>query len=71
MDRKISQNRKKNRVAFKLLIGKPTRKRYPRRSRRIWEENIRIDIEKIVIDTRNSINSAQDRDCWEPLGMRH
>ena len=38
------------RNAFKILSGKPTEKRPLGRSRRRWEDNIRIDIEEIVIN---------------------
>ena len=36
------------RSAFKILTGKPTRKRPLRRPRRRWEDNIRMDLEEIV-----------------------
>ena len=34
------------RSAFKILIGKPTRKRPLGRPRRRWEDNIRMDLEE-------------------------
>ena len=37
------------RDAFKILTGKPTGKR-PGRSRRKWEDNIRMDLEEIGIN---------------------
>ena len=36
----------KGRSAFKMLTGKPTGKRWPRRR---WEDNIRMDLEEIGI----------------------
>ena len=49
--------------AFKILTGKPTEKRPLGRSRRRWEDNIRMNIEEIVgINARNLVDSAQDRD---------
>ena len=42
------------RSAFKILTGKPTRKRPLGRCRRRWEDNIRMD-------------SALDRDYWRAL----
>ena len=32
-----------------------------------WEDNIRIDIKEMGINTRNWIDSAQDRDYWTAL----
>jgi len=54
------------RSAFKILTSKPTRKRSLGRSRLIvrWEDNIRMDLEEIGINTRNWVVSAQDRDYW-------
>ena len=37
------------------------------RPRRRWEENIRMDLEKICINEGNWVDSAQDRDCWRDL----
>ena len=34
--------------AFKILTGKPTGKRHLGRLRRRWEDNIRIDLKKLV-----------------------
>ena len=50
------------RSAFKILIGKPTGNNYLERLRRRQEENIRIDFQGIGINTRNWVDSAQDRD---------
>ena len=41
------------RRAFKILTGKPTGKRHLGRPRRRWEDNIRIDLEEIVINAWN------------------
>ena len=38
------------RSAFKMLRGKPTGKRPLGRPRRIWEDNIRMDLEEIGIN---------------------
>ena len=50
-------------VAFLLLfvprpLGRP---------RRRWEDNIRIDLEKIGINAGNWVDSAQDRNYWRAL----
>jgi len=50
------------RNAFKMLTGKPIGKRPLGRSRRRWEDNIRMDLEEISINTGNWVDSAQDRD---------
>ena len=41
------------RSAFKILTGKPTGNRPLGRSRRRWEDNIRMDLEEIVINAGN------------------
>ena len=40
------------RSAFKILSGKPTGKRPLRRPRRLWEDNIRMGLKEIGINTR-------------------
>ena len=52
---------------FKILTGKPAGKRPLGRPRRRWKDNIRMDIEEIVINTDNWVDSAQDRDYWRAL----
>ena len=47
-----------------MLIGKPTRKRPLERSRRRWEDNVRMDLEDTGINAWNWVDSAQDRDYW-------
>ena len=50
-----------------MLTGKSTGKRSLRRPRRRWEDNIRMYLKEISINTRNWIDSAQDRDYWRGL----
>ena len=45
-----------------MLTGTPTGKRPSGRPRRRWEDNIRMDLKEIGINTRNCVDSAQDRD---------
>ena len=52
------------RSAFKILTGKPIGKRPLGRSRRRWEDNIRMDFEKIGINAGNWVDLAQDREYW-------
>ena len=53
--------------AFKMLIDKPTLKRPIGRPRGSWEDNIRMDLKEIDINTRNWVDSAQDRNYWRAL----
>ena len=46
------------RSAFKILAGKPTRKRPLGGPRRKWEDNVRKDPKEIGINTRNLVDSA-------------
>ena len=55
------------RSAFKILIGKPTEKRPLRMPRCRWEDNIRMDLKEMGINTKNWVDSAQDRDYWRDL----
>ena len=64
MGRACSQN---GGSAFKILTVKPTGKRPLGRSRRSWEDNIRMDLEEIGINAGNWVDSAQDRDYWRTL----
>ena len=57
----------KGRSAFKILTGKPIGKRPLGRPRRRWEDNIRMDLKEIGINTRNWVDSAMDMDYWRAL----
>ena len=52
----------KDKSAFNILTDTPTRKRPLESPRRRSEDNIKMDLKKIGIHTRNWANSAQDRD---------
>ena len=56
-----------SRSSFKILTGKPKVKRPLRRSRRRWEDNIRMDLEEIGINAGNWVDLAQDRNYWRSL----
>ena len=49
------------RSALKILTGTPAGKSLLGRPRLRWEVNIRMDLKEIGINTRNWIDSAQDR----------
>ena len=55
------------RGVFKILTGKLTGKRPLGRPRCRWEDNIRMDLKEIGINSRNWVNSALDRDYWRTL----
>ena len=57
---------KEGRNAFEILRH-DTGKRPLGRPRRRWEDNIRIDLKEIGINTRNLVDSAQDRNYWRAL----
>jgi hypothetical protein len=44
-----------------VLVGRPERKRPLGRSRRSWEDNIKLNLREIGIDGANWIQLAQDR----------
>ena len=53
--------------AFKMLTGKPTGNIPLGRPRRKWKDNIRMDLKEVGINTRNWVDSAQDRNNWRAL----
>jgi len=52
---------------YKFLVGKPEGKRPLGRSRRGWEDNIKMDLEEVGCGGMDWIELAQDRDCWRAL----
>ena len=55
------------RSAFKILTDKPKAKGLLGIHRRRWEDNNTIDQKYIVINTRNWVDSAQDKRYWRAL----
>ncbi|KAJ4428334.1 hypothetical protein ANN_24353 [Periplaneta americana] len=53
-----------SRNAYRVLVGRPKRKRPLGRPRRRWEDNIKMDLREVGYDDRDWINLAQDRDRW-------
>ena len=49
-------------------MGRSCKTRPIGKLRRRWEDNIRMDLKEIVINTRNWVDSAQDRGYWRALG---
>ena len=63
----MSPEWKKVRNAFKMLTGTPAGKRPLGRPRRSWEDNIRMDLKGMGINTTNWVDLAQDRSYWRAL----
>ena len=52
------------RVAYRVLMGKPERKRLLGRPRRRWEDNIKMDLQEVGRGGMDWIELAHDRDRW-------
>ena len=50
-----------------ILTGKPTGKRPLEKSRRRWDDNIRMNLEEIDSNAGNWVDSVQNRDYWRAL----
>ena len=60
------------RSAFKILTGTPAGKSSLGTPRRIWEDNIRMNLKEIGINMRNWVDFSQNRDYRRALvRMRH
>ena len=55
------------RSALRILTGITAGKRPLERPMRRWEDNIRMDLEEIGINTRSWVDSALDGDYWRVL----
>ena len=55
------------RVAYKVLVGKPVGKRPLGRPRRRWVDNIRMDLQEVGCGYGDWIGLAQDRNGWRKL----
>jgi hypothetical protein len=51
----------------RVLVGKPEGKRPLGRPSRIWEDNIKMDIQEVACRGMDRIELAQDRDRWRAL----
>jgi hypothetical protein len=52
---------------YRILVGKPERKRPLGRPRRRWVDNIKMDLREIEWDGMDLIELAQDRGQWRAL----
>jgi len=50
------------RGVYRVLVGKPERKRQFGRPRHRWEDNIRMDLQEVGCGGMDKIELAQDRD---------
>jgi hypothetical protein len=55
------------RNAYRILVGKPERKRPLGRPRRRWVDDIKMDLGEIGWDGRDWMKLGQDRDKWRAL----
>ena len=55
------------RGVHRVLVGKPEGKRTLERPRRRWEDNIKMDLQKVGGDCGDWIELAQDRYRWRAL----
>jgi hypothetical protein len=55
------------RGVYRVLVGKPERKRPMGRPRHSWEDNVRMDLQKVGCGREDWIALAQDRDRWQAL----
>jgi len=55
------------RVAYRVLLGKPEGRRPLGRPRRTWADNIRTDLQEVGCVYMDWIGLAQDRDRWRTL----
>jgi hypothetical protein len=55
------------RNVYRLLVGKPEGKRPLGRPRRIWIDNIKMDLLEIELNVVDWIGLAQDRYKWRAL----
>jgi hypothetical protein len=55
------------RIVYRLLVGKPDGKRPLRRPKRMWIENIKMDLLRIGSIVVEWIALAQDRYRWKAL----
>jgi hypothetical protein len=55
------------RGVYSILLGKPERMGPLGRSRRRWDDNIRMDLQAVGCGGMDWIELAQDRDRWRAL----
>ena len=52
---------------YRVLVGKPERKRSLGRPRSRWEDNIKMDLQEVEYEGMYLLERAEDRDRWRAL----
>jgi hypothetical protein len=55
------------RGSYRILVGRPERRRPLGRPRRRWEDNIKMDVQEVGWGSMDWIDKAQDRDRWRAV----
>ena len=55
------------RGVYRVLVEKPEGKRPIGRHRHTWEDNIKMDLQEMILGGMDWIELAQDRDGWRAL----
>jgi hypothetical protein len=55
------------RGAYRILVGRPEGRRPLGRPRRKWEDNIKMDLQKVGWEGVDWIDMAQDKDRWRAV----
>jgi hypothetical protein len=55
------------RGVYRVLVGKPERKRPLGRPRCRWKDNIEMDLQEVVCGSMDWMELAQDREWWRAL----
>ena len=58
---------RERRGVYRVLVGKPEGKRPLGRTRRTWEDNIKIDLQEVECGGVDWIELAQDTGRWRAL----
>jgi len=57
----------KKRAVYRVLVGKPERKRPLGRARRRWKDIFKMDLQELGCGFMDWIELAHDRDRWQTL----
>ena len=55
------------RGVYSVLVGNPEGKRPLGRPRHRWEDNIKMDLQEVICESKDWIELAQVRDSWRTL----